>query len=250
VGSSQPIGFPIVVLSTAVAEALEEMNAQLEEKLAAGKDHRSAVLSVIRKAVKETKAIRFEGNGYSDDWKTEAEARGLPHAKDTAAALPIFEQEASRVLFTKFGILTEHELEARLHIRHEQYHKTITIEAQVLREIAETMLLPSILEDLRRRADTLGKLAAVGIAIPASIKAALEHQTSLAGIAQERLAALKVAMVKAEAESDMKTATQIYGTTVREAQESLRDALDQLEKDCAAELWPIPVYRELMAPLI
>jgi glutamine synthetase len=250
VGSSQPIAFPITVINAALAQALGEMNRSLQEKLEGGKEFRAAVLSVVRRAAKETRAIRFEGNGYSPEWKVEAEARGLPHARDTVAALATFELEGSRGLFTEQAILTADELEARLHIRHEQYQKTVAIEAQVLREIAETMLLPAVMEDLRRRADTLVKLAAAGVDVPHPLKAALDHQTRTAGLAQERLAALKVAMVAAEALEAHEARTAAYGATVRGAQESLRDALDTLEKDCAAELWPIPVYRELMAPLI
>ena len=96
--------------------------------------------------------------------KAEAERRGLPHAKDTVAALPIWEQASAKAVFSKPGILSEGELESRIHIRHEQYQKAIAIETQVLREMAETQILPSITADLGARAESLGKLAVAGIA--------------------------------------------------------------------------------------
>ncbi len=250
VGSSQAIAFPLTVINATVAEALDAMNARMDEEMAAGKGTRAAAMAVIREAIIETRAIRFEGNGYSAEWMAEAERRGLPHARDTAAALRIWEEPRSQEVFSRGGILTAGECEARLHIRHEQYQKALSIEAQVLREMAETMLLPAIVEDLGARADALGKLAQAGIPVPAALKAALETQTRLAGVAQERLAALKAAMVAAESLEPLHARTEAYGGGVRHAQELLRDVLDQLEKDCNAARWPIPVYRDLLAPLI
>ncbi|NTV76265.1 MAG: glutamine synthetase type III, partial [Holophaga sp.] len=250
VGSSQAIAFPLTVINATVAEALDAMNARMDEEMAAGKGTRAAAIAVIREAIIETRAIRFEGNGYSEEWTVEAGRRGLPHARDTVAALRIWEEARSREVFSRSGILTAGECEARLHIRHEQYQKALSIEAQVLREMAETLLLPAIVEDLGARADALGKLAAVGIPVPAPLKAALETQTRLAGVAQERLVALKAAMVAAEALESHHARTEAYGGGVRHAQDLLRDVLDQLEKDCSAARWPIPVYRELLAPLI
>ena len=250
VGSSQPIAWPLTVINASFAEALDQMNTELEALLAKGKAHDVAVLEVIRKAVIETKAVRFEGNGYSEEWKAEAEKRGLPHAKDTVEALKIYEEKAAKAVFTKAGILTAEEVEARIHVRHEQYQKAMSIEAQVLREMAETMILPAVLEDLRRRSEALVQLAKAEVEVPQSLKDALKAQARLAGIAQERLVALKAAMVSADDVSDLKACTAAFGGPVRQAQESLREVLDQLEKDAAAELWPIPVYREMLMPLI
>jgi glutamine synthetase len=252
VGSSQAIAFPLTVINACVAEALDDMNALMDAEIAAGRSARTAALKIVRDVIIATKPIRFEGNNYSEDWKQEAERRGLPHARNTVAALRAWDDPASKQVFTRKGILSAEELEARIHIRHEQYQKAINIEAQLLREIGETMLIPAVMEDLNARADTLAKLAGVGVSIPASLKEALEHQTRLAGVAQERLGALKAAMTAAEhlPEEDLHKRTEAFGGPVREAQESLRDALDQLEKDCAADLWPIPVYREMLAPLI
>ncbi len=252
VGSSQAIAFPLTVLNAIMAEALDEMNERMEAAVAAGRPGQVAAMEVVREAIAQTKPIRFEGNNYAPEWRQEAERRGLPHARDTVAALRVWNDPETRKVFTRTGILTTEELDARIHIRHEQYQKAIAIEAQVLREMAETMLMPAVLEDLGARADTLAKLTAVGVQPPAPLQEALRTQARLAGIAQERLAALKTAMTAAEhvPEEDLPKRTEAFGGPVREAQELLRDVLDQLEKDCAASRWPIPVYRELLAPLI
>jgi glutamine synthetase len=250
VGSSQPIALPLTVINAAVAEALDGLNTQLEAELKSGKEHQAAVMAVVRKAILETKAIRFEGNGYAEDWKREAERRGLPHAKDTVAALHIWEQPASKAVFTRPGILAEHELEARVHIRHEQYQKAIAIETQVLREMAETQILPAISADLGARAGSLAKLAGVGIAVPAPLKAALEAQAALAGEAQIRLQDLKAALAEAEAVEDLQARTETFGSRVNEAKHALREVLDQLEEACDAERWPLPKYWQLLSPLV
>lgn len=250
VGSSQPIALPLTVINAAVAEALDGLNAKLEAELKAGKEHKAAVLSVVRQAIIETKAIRFEGNGYSEEWKAEAERRGLPHAKDTVAALHIWEEPAVKAVLAKPGILSEGEQESRLHIRHEEYQKVIAIETQVLRQMAETQILPSVTADLGARADSLGKLAAAGIAVPETLKAALQAQATLTGEAQARLAAMKAALAKAEALEDLHARTEAFGTEVNQSKHALREVLDALEDACDADLWPVPKYWQLLSPLL
>jgi len=250
VGSSQPIALPLTVINAAVAEALDDLNARLEAELKAGKEHKAAVLAVVRQAIIETKAIRFEGNGYSDEWKAEAERRGLPHAKDTVAALHIWEEPAVKAVLAKPGILSEGEQESRLHIRHEEYQKVIAIETQVLRQMAETQILPSVTADLGARADSLGKLAAAGISVPETLKAALQTQATLAGEAQARLAAMKASLAKAEALEDLHARTEAFGTEVNQSKHALREVLDALEDACDADLWPLPKYWQLLSPLL
>ena len=247
VGSSQAIALPLTIINAAVAEALHGLNAKLSAAMKAGKEHRTAVLEVVREAIKETKAIRFEGNGYSDDWKKEAGKRGLPHAADTVEALHWWEKPEVAAVFK--GILSPGELEARLHIRHEQYQKALAIEASVLREMAETQILPSVTQDLGARAQSLAQMAAAGLAVPAAVKAALDGQAMLLDKAQRALEALQKALAEAESLEALPDRTTAFGHQVRQAQEDLRDALDRLEERTDADYWPLPKYRELLAPL-
>jgi glutamine synthetase len=249
VGSSQAIAMPLTVINAVVAEALNDLNQKLEQSLKAGMELKAAVLAVVREAVVETKAIRFEGNGYSEEWRQEAARRGLPLAKDTVEALSIWEQEKVQAVFTTSGILTAGELEARTHIRHEQYQKALGIEAQVLREMAETQLLPSITADLGARAGALAKLVSVGLDVPEALKSALQVQAHLAGVAQERIEELRKQLAIAESVESLHARTVMFGHQVRQAQDDLRDVLDSLEESCDADLWPIPKYREMLAPI-
>jgi len=250
VGSSQPIALPLTVINAAVAEALDGLNAKLEAEFKAGKEHKAAVMVVVKQAIHETKAIRFEGNGYSDEWKAEAERRGLPHAKDTVAALHIWEEPAVKAVLAKPGILSEGEQESRLHIRHEEYQKVIAIETQVLRQMAETQILPSVTADLGSRAESLCRLASAGVAVPETLKAALQTQATLAGEAQARLTAMKAALAKAEALEDLHARTEAFGKEVNQSKHALRETLDALEDACDADLWPLPKYWQLLAPLV
>ena len=96
VGSSQAIAFPLTVINATVAEALDDMNARMEAEIAAGRATRAAAMAVIRETIVETRSIRFEGNNYSAEWRQEAEQRGLPHARDTVAALHVWEDPAAK----------------------------------------------------------------------------------------------------------------------------------------------------------
>jgi glutamine synthetase len=166
------------------------------------------------------------------------------------AALHIWEQPAAKAVFTRSGILSEGELESRIHIRHEQYQKAIAIETQVLREMAETQILPSITADLGARAKSLGRLAATGITVPETLKAALQAQATLAGEAQARLSSMKVALAEADAVEDLHARTEAFGSKVNEAKHALREVLDHLEEACDADLWPLPKYWQLLSPLV
>ncbi len=155
-------------------------------------------------------------------------------------------------MLTGSGILSQEEMEARVHIRHEQYQKALAIEAQVLREMAETQILPAITADLSARAESLGRLAAVGIEVPAPLKNALAAQAQLAGEAQVRLEALQKALAEAEGmdHENLPARTEAFGHIVRVALDALRESLDRLEERCDADFWPFPKYRELLAPLL
>ena len=231
------------------------MNAQVATRL---KDYSGAdalpkvLLSVIRDTIAETKPIRFDGNGYSKEWLVEAERRGLPHAKNTVEALAIWEQPAVKEMFQSAGVMSLQEQTARVHIRHEQYVKALHIEAQVLREMAETQILPAVIDDLRHRAEALGQLKSCGCTPPEPVHKALQAQAELLGEAYRRLATLKEAVVKvthSEHENGPHAHTAAFATLVIPAQQALREALDSLEDMCDARRWPLPKYREMLAPL-
>jgi glutamine synthetase len=241
-----------MIINTAVAEALGELNHQVQYDLTQSGDRLTSIVHVIKKTLGETKSIRFEGNGYSEEWKQEAAKRGLPQAADTVAALKIWEESKAQSLFIKGGIFSAQELEARLHIRHEQYQKALNIEAQVLREMAETLLIPSVLSDIGDKSQSIKHSLDAGHAAltqDSPIGQFVARQAKLLNQAQTEVMKLKELIDRAENQSDMHARTETFGHHVRPAMDQLRQTLDALEELTDTGYWPIPKYRELLAPL-
>src|SRR5205085_2631421 len=143
VGSSQSIAFPIVLLNTVVAEAIGEVTEELRAEMKKTKKTDDAVLKVVRKAFKETSAVRFEGNNYSEQWVKDAAKRGLLNLRRTPEGLAQLTSKTAHKALVGLGILTAEELESRYHIRLERYIKDMLIELNTLREIVDTIVLPA-----------------------------------------------------------------------------------------------------------
>lgn len=254
VGAGQAIAVPLCVFQTILGDALAQMNQRVHELCAdhAG-DTKRAVMEVIREVVFQSRVIRFDGNGYSPAWLKEAQERGLPHARNTVESLAIWEKADVQALFSAASVMSPQEQDARIHIRHEQYVKTLSIEAQVLREMAETQVLPAVVEDLATKAGCCKRLDQTGLGVPSgkgsALYQAVQNQAALLDDAFARLASLKAALSQAESVEDLHARTAQFAALVLPACQALRDRLDSLEDCCDARLWPLPKYRELLAPL-
>jgi glutamine synthetase len=143
VGSSASVAFPVMLLNACVAGAIDDLTGELRRELAEGKDVDDAVLAVVRAAFQESAAVRFEGNGYSQEWVEEAQGRGLHNLRRTPEALEQIMAEQSKELLVGLGILNEAELESRFHVRMERYVKDMFIEAITLTEMVDTQVLPA-----------------------------------------------------------------------------------------------------------
>ncbi|HNF96851.1 MAG TPA: glutamine synthetase III [Pseudomonadota bacterium] len=250
VGAGQAIAVPLSVIQTIIGDALSWMNQRVREvEPKFPGDRQQAIMEVIREVVATTRAVRFDGNGYSLQWRDEAARRGLPHARSTVEALSAWEDSKVQDLFERAGVMSKPEQEARSHVRHEQYVKSLQIEAQVLREMAETQILPVILEDVKQKAACLTQLQAAGITTPDPVRAAIKVEAELLEQAYQRLLALKGTMAEADATDDLHKRTAAFARDVLPACQVLRESLDGLEDQCDARLWPLPKYRELLAPL-
>ena len=147
-GSSQSIAFPVTLLNAAVADGLSEITEALKAEMKKTKSVDDAVLKVVKESFKETTAVRFEGNNYSEEWVKEAEKRGLPNLRRTPEALAQLVTKQSRSLLTKLGVFTKEELESRYHVRMERYVKDMLIEMYTLQQMVDTLVLPAAF-DLR-----------------------------------------------------------------------------------------------------
>src|SRR5258705_3519352 len=165
VGSSASIAFPVALLNTAVADAIGEITDSLREALKKKKSVDDAVLKVVREAFKESTPVRFECNNYSEEWVKEAKKRGLPNLRRTPEALKELVSKQSRALLTKLGVLTKEELESRYHVRVERYVKDMLIELHTMREMVDTIVIPSAYGYLGLLADAAAASKTAGIAV-------------------------------------------------------------------------------------
>src|SRR5690606_3878455 len=143
VGSSANSAEPMTVLNAIVANQLIEFKSEVDKQIKKGTKKDLALLNVVRKYIKESKAIRFEGNGYSQAWEDEAQKRGLSNIKTTPKALDVYVSEKTEKLFEKLNIFNKREGEARHEILLENYFKKIQIEARVIGEIVNSLIAPA-----------------------------------------------------------------------------------------------------------
>src|SRR5258705_3437638 len=201
VGSSASIAFPIVLLNAAVAEALEELTEQIRANLKRNKSVDDVVLAVVRPIFKETAAVRFEGNNYSEEWVKEAAKRGLPNLRRTPEALEQLVSRPARTLLNKLNILSKAELESRYHVRLERYVKDVLIEMHTLKEMLDTLVLPAAFSYSGSLAASAAHAVTAGIKRRARVDAANEMGALITSL-RERRDALVAAIGKAEGPHD------------------------------------------------
>jgi glutamine synthetase len=235
VGSSAPIYWPQTVLNTAVADSLSTLADELEQLKPGDFAGLTAILSGV---VKGNKQVLFEGNNYSEEWHAEAARRGLPNNATTPDALPSLTTEKAKGLFTRFGVLTERELEARADIAWERYVKVGTIEASAALDIAKTMIVPAV-------AAYLGRLNG-GTASSRGLGRICQEVSELADRLVDRIEDLEHAQHALHEAGSTRAEARAVVQTVIPAQAALREVVDQLEGYVADDLWPLPKYRELL----
>ena len=249
VGASQSIAFPVMLLQAAVAEAISDLTEKLRKELKNTKSTNDAVLKVVRAAFKETAAVRFEGNNYSDEWVVEAKRRGLLNLRRTPEALLQLTTAEAKTLFKTTGILTAVELESRYHVRLERYSKDILIELHTLQEIIDTQILPACYEYVGSIASAAGHGKAAGINMQPLVDAA-NAASKLVATLQKKRAELAKVIAKAEALHDDPATQATYLTSTGcDTMGGVRDAADALELVIGDEYWPLPRYREMLFPV-
>ena len=246
VGSSQSIAWPATVLNTIVAESLDYLAGELEQ--AAGRrpsaaKQQEAVLTVLKKVLKAHKRVIFDGDGYSEAWHKEAERRGLPTLRDSVAAFPVLKARKTTALFEKYGVLSKAEVESRWHIAVEKYVKQMTIEAETMVAMARSMILPAALQHQTLMAETVAATESADVACKEEKKALAEFVALVAGF---RAAIAKLEKLVAHGDGEPEAHAEQVARKLKPAMDELRSIADQLEVHTAAELWPVPTYRELL----
>jgi glutamine synthetase len=235
VGSSAPIYWPQTVLNTAVADSLAMLADDLEKLEHGDFEGLTTILSGI---VRKNKQVLFEGNNYADEWHAEAAKRGLPNNKSTVDALPALTTPKAKALFSKFGVLSERELAARVEINWERYVKVQNIEANCTLDMATTMILPAA-------ARYLGELAGPS-ARSKGVAAVADRLAILADGLVDAIHALEAAQHAAHGAGSVQAEAKAFCTKVIPAQNDVRAVADELETLVSDDLWPLPKYRELL----
>jgi glutamine synthetase len=241
VGSSQSVSGPSFTLNTIVADALSDI-ADVLEKAA---DVKAAAGKILQEVAVKHARIVFNGDNYSEDWVAEAARRGLPNIRSTPEALKIVPSKEHVSLFTRHGVLSKEELEARTEILLEVYGRQINVEAQTMLNIAKRQILPACCEYSRRLGKTVVAVSDAGGNAEAQ-KAMLARICDLIATMQNRIGALEEATAVAVKTKGAQKHAEAYHDTVIPAMAALRATADELETVVDARLWPLPTYAEML----
>ncbi|HEX6981398.1 MAG TPA: glutamine synthetase III [Balneolaceae bacterium] len=244
VGSGQSISFPIVVLNTIVADAIDELCTKLEEKLESGESLEAALGVVLRDTLGESKDIIFNGDGYSKEWEKEAEKRGLLNLKTTMDALPALTDEKNIRLFEKHKVLNKREVHSRQEIWMEQYLTTINIEADTTEAMAKTMIYPAAVRYMNELAENVKRVEELDFDSQGS-KDMLRKVNGGLNDLNKALEKLRTAVLEGNGDSLLDKANHVRQNVIP-AMNDIRDAVDFLERYVADDYWPLPIYREML----
>ncbi len=246
VGSSANTAFPVTMLNTAVADGLAEVCERLKAKGVTANSivDSSKVMELVREIVKETKNIRFEGNGYSEEWVKEAEQKGLPNLRKTPEALKELVSASSVKALADLDVFSEAEITSRYHIRTERYIKNMQIEVDCLRAIVDTQILPACLSYHGYLAQSALAAKSLGVAVPST--EILNKLGSLISKLTEKKNILEQSISKTEAMHSEEEKAKAYAHEVSPLMLDVRTYCDELEAITSDEYWPLPKYREML----
>ncbi|MDE6611424.1 MAG: glutamine synthetase type III, partial [Muribaculaceae bacterium] len=250
VGSSANCASAMIVINAAVAEQLTIFKEAVDARVAAGATVTEAILSEVRRLITEHKAIHFDGNGYSDEWKEEARRRGLDCETSAPVMFDAYLSEASVKMFESTGVLSRPELEARNEVKWEIYTKKIQIEARVLGDLALNHIIPVATRYQSMLVDNVVKLRGLfGDRADTMAQCDLDTIESIAhrmSNIKTTVAAMVAERKKANALTDERAKAVAYHDNVVPAMETIRYNIDKLELMVDNEMWPLPKYRELL----
>lgn len=251
VGSSANCASAMIALNTAVADQLIKFKAEVDALVEDGVKKDEAIFQVLKKLIIESKAIRFDGNGYSDEWKQEAARRGLSNITSVPTSLEALHDKRVVEMYSSLGVLSPREIEGRIEVELEKYTKKIQIEARVLGDLAINHIVPTavqyqsmLLENVKNlklvfSEEEYKSLAEGRLELIREIGG---HVSSIKAKVKEMIEARKVANI-IESEKEKAYA---YESTVRPYLDDIRNHIDKLELIVDNELWPLPKYRELL----
>jgi glutamine synthetase len=234
VGSSQTCAWPMTVLNTIMAEAMDEVTSILEPVAGTPRFH-DVLQNTLKDIIKKHKRVLFSGDGYCDKWVQEAERRGLLNRPGAVEALQALEDPKAIELFQKYQVVNPSELHARFEVQMEIYLKEICIETETAILMAETMYMPAVAKQLRDLAATISRMKQAGLT--QGLKTATDRANAI-GSLYDQIPASIAELRDARKAKDTKR--------MKEGMQALRQTIDALETMTDADLWPVPTYSELL----
>ncbi|GBD54216.1 glutamine synthetase type III [Microcystis aeruginosa NIES-298] len=243
VGSNQSVSGPLVAMNTILADSLTWVADNLESRMKAGEDLKTAAQGVLKEIMDKHRNVIFGGNGYSPEWhKMAVEERGLANLRTTADALPVLRADYIEELFTRMGVLTPVELESRFDVYAEQYLLAIEVEAKLVVSMAKTIIYPAAVRYLSELSLAISNAAAIGIEIN---KESAQTVSNLIKLMMDSVAKLSEAIAKHDFDS-IEEHMQHSAQTIRPLMDKVREYADTLEGEVADNFWPLPTYQEML----
>lgn len=251
VGSEANCASAMLALNAAVAEQLKLFKAEVDAKIAGGKEKFAAILEVLRKDIKACKAIHFDGNGYSDEWKAEALRRGLDCETSVPLIFDNYLKESSIRMFESTAVMNRKELEARNEVKWETYTKKIQIEARVLGDLAMNHIIPMATRYQTSLIDNVYKMKDLFPAEKASVLSArnleiIEDIACRTNFIKEKVDEMVEARKVANKIDSEREKAIAYHDTIVPMLEEIRYHIDKLELVVDDQMWTLPKYRELL----
>lgn len=251
VGSQTNCASPLAALNAAMAVQLEEFKKDVDALIEKGVKKDEAIFQTIKKLILESEPVRFNGDGYSDDWKKEAAKRGLTNITSVPEALTKYLDETSKKILIGAGVMTERELEARVEVEMEKFMKKIQIESRTLGDLAINHIVPTavayqtqLIQNVQGIRDIFSKdeFEELASARKDLIKKISVHVSSIkAKVKDMTNARKKCNVIQSETEKAF-----AYDREVRPFLDDIRYHIDKLELIVDNDMWPLPKYRELL----
>ena len=248
VGSSANSAYPMTILNLIMAEQLKKFKFDVDRLLRKGEKKDVALLMVIKKYIRESKSIRFEGNGYSPDWEKEAEARGLSNFKTTPKALDALLSEKSAILFEDSSVFSIREAHARHEVLLESFYKKLQIEARVIGELVTNVIIPTAINYQSKLVENVRGLKDIGLD-SSSYAAQLDIITKIAehvNFIKSNVGYMVAERKQANSIEDIREKAIAYDEKVRTFFAPIRYHVDKLEQLIDDSMWPLPKFRELL----
>jgi glutamine synthetase len=248
VGSTANCAWPMTILNTIMADTLIQFRKEVESLMEKGEKKEIAILHVIRQYIAESKAIRFEGDNYSEAWAQEAAKRGLNNFKDTPRALDVFSKKETLSLFAEHKIFNHVEMEARHEIMLEEYVKKVQIEARMMGYLASNSILPAAISYQNRLVENIKGLKEIGLNEETwrSQKEIVEVLSKHINAVSDNVEAMINERKVANNLESMHARAIAYCDKVKPYFDVIRYHADKLELIVDDKLWVLPKYREML----